>query len=97
MMRTDSQKGIFAFYRYVCSQLDEVNPMVIHIYGSWDWRLCLMAFAAYRHNKTVVYSPMRGLTSSNIEWNPFKKKFLFIVAEGSKRTYLTGGEFSAAH
>ena len=75
MMRTDSQKGIFAFYRYVCSQLDEVNPMVVHIYGSWDWRLCLMAFAAYRHNKTVVYSPMRGLTSSNIEWNPFKKKF----------------------
>ena len=75
MMQADSQKGVFAFYRYVCSQLDEVNPMVVHIYGSWDWRLCVIAYAANRHNKVVVYSPMRGLTSSNIEWNPFKRRF----------------------
>ena len=75
MMQADSQKGVIAFYRYVCSQLDEINPMVVHIYGSWDWRLCVIAFAAYRHRKVVVYSPMRGLTSSNIEWNPFKRRF----------------------
>ncbi len=75
MMQADSQKGVFAFYRYVCSQLDEVNPMVVHIYGSWDWRLCVIAFAARRHNRVVIYSPMRGLTSANIEWNPFKREF----------------------
>ena len=75
MMQADSQKGVFAFYRYVCSQLDEVNPMVVHIYGSWDWRLCVIAFAAKRHNRVVIYSPMRGLTSANIEWNPFKREF----------------------
>ena len=75
MMQADYQKGVFAFYRYVCSQLEAVNPMVVHIYGSWDWRLCVIAFAAKRNNKVVEYSPMRGLTSSNIEWNPFKRGF----------------------
>lgn len=75
MMQTDSQKGVFAFYRYACSQLDEINPDVVHIYGSWDWHLSIIAFAAYRHKKVVVYSPMRGLTSSNIEWSPFKRRF----------------------
>jgi len=75
MMQADYQKGVFAFYRYVCSQLEAVNPMVVHIYGAWDWRLCVIAFAARRHNRVVIYSPMRGLTSSNIEWNPFKRGF----------------------
>lgn len=75
MMQADYQKGVFAFYRYACSQLEAVNPMVVHIYGSWDWRLCVIAFAARRHNRVVIYSPMRGLTSSNIEWNPFKRGF----------------------
>ena len=75
MMQADSNRNAFAFYRYACNQLDEVNPMVVHIYGSWDWRLGVIAFAAYRHNKVVVYSPMRGLTSTNIEWNPFKRRF----------------------
>lgn len=74
-MECSTSKNVVAFYRYVCSKINEVDPDIVHIYGSWDWHIGVVAYAAYSKNKALVYSPMRGIMSSTLEWSPIKRRF----------------------
>jgi hypothetical protein len=72
-------KNVVAFYRYVCSRINETDPDIVHIYGSWDWHIGIVAYVAHRKNKALVYSPMRGIMSSALEWKPTKRRFWQFV------------------
>jgi hypothetical protein len=74
-----ASKNVVAFYRYVCSRINEADPDIVHIYGAWDWHIGVVAYAAYIKNKALVYSPMRGIMSSALEWNPIKRRFWQFV------------------
>lgn len=80
VLESPASKNGVAFYRYVCSKIDEAAPDIVHIYGAWDWHIGVVAYAAYRKNKALVYSPMRGIMSSALEWKPTKRRFWQFVS-----------------
>jgi len=78
-MQVEQQKNVVLMYKTAHANIAQLNPDVVHVYGSWDWRLGVIAYAARRMNKVVIYSPVRGITPSSIEKNPSKKKFWELV------------------
>ena len=79
ILESSTTRNIVAFFRKVCSKIDEADPDIVHIYGAWDWHIGVVAYAAYRKNKALVYSPMRGIMSSALEWKPTKRRFWQFV------------------
>ncbi len=79
VVQVEQQKNVVTLYKTLHAQMVQMNPDVVHIYGSWDWRLGIIAYLVHRMNKVLIYSPMRGITPSIIEKSPIKKKFWELV------------------
>ncbi len=79
VVHIEQQKNVALLYKTLHGQMEKLNPDVVHIYGSWDWRLGIIAYLTHKMHKVLIYSPMRGITPSSIERNPTKKRFWEFV------------------
>lgn len=68
------------YYKKVRTCINEVNPHIVHVHGSWDVRPAIVRYCASRQNMVTIVSPHRGMSPELIDIDFWKSRIWRMVA-----------------